>query len=239
MRDIGKNIRDLRTKQNMTQDELAEKLFVTRQTVSNYETGRSRPDVDMLLNIAQALNTDPNTLLYGPAPSVSRKQALLRLIPALLLLFGAYILYSVLYEYCYNLKNMYFRSYPMMWLRVLGTPLLFLLFGWTAMQTLHTFRPIPPFRPETARKVKTVLFCVICLYLLFTVSFILIAPGLSDDYPEFARGWGLAFYTVLGARAGQHSMYSYLICSFFMGALFWLCGFPVGRKDPQAENSDI
>jgi len=41
MRDIGKNIRDLRSKRNMTQDELAEKLFVTRQTVSNYETGVS------------------------------------------------------------------------------------------------------------------------------------------------------------------------------------------------------
>ena len=46
MRDIGKNIRDLRTRKDMTQDELAEKLFVTRQTVSNYETGKSRPDVD-------------------------------------------------------------------------------------------------------------------------------------------------------------------------------------------------
>ena len=45
MRDIGKNIRQLRTQQNMTQDELAQKLFVTRQTVSNYETGKSKPDV--------------------------------------------------------------------------------------------------------------------------------------------------------------------------------------------------
>ena len=45
MRDIGKNIRDLRKRQNMTQDELAARLFVTRQTVSNYEIGRTRPDV--------------------------------------------------------------------------------------------------------------------------------------------------------------------------------------------------
>ena len=35
MRDIGKNIRDLRSKRNMTQDELAEKLFVSRQAVYN------------------------------------------------------------------------------------------------------------------------------------------------------------------------------------------------------------
>ena len=42
MRDIGKNIRDLRKRQNMTQDELAARLFVTRQTVSNYENGVSQ-----------------------------------------------------------------------------------------------------------------------------------------------------------------------------------------------------
>lgn len=42
MRDIGKNIRTLREKKGMTQEELAQALFVTRQTVSNYETGRSR-----------------------------------------------------------------------------------------------------------------------------------------------------------------------------------------------------
>ena len=66
MRDIGKNIRQLRTRKNMTQDELAQKLFVTRQTVSNYENGKSRPDVEMLDRIAQMLETDIVTLIYGP-----------------------------------------------------------------------------------------------------------------------------------------------------------------------------
>ena len=53
MRDIGKNIKTLRMAKGMTQEDLAAALFVTRQTVSNYENGRSRPDLDMLLNIAQ------------------------------------------------------------------------------------------------------------------------------------------------------------------------------------------
>ena len=75
MRDIGKNIRSLRMGKNMTQDELAEKLFVTRQTVSNYETGRSLPDVEMLAAIAAALDTDANTVLYGqPVPAERKKQ---------------------------------------------------------------------------------------------------------------------------------------------------------------------
>ena len=65
MRDIGKNIRDLRIQRNMTQDELAEKLFVTRQTVSNYETGKSRPDIEMLERIAEVLDADIRQVLYG------------------------------------------------------------------------------------------------------------------------------------------------------------------------------
>lgn len=79
MRDIGKNIKTLRTKKNMTQDELAEKLFVTRQTVSNYETGRSRPDVDMLAKIAEVLETDANTVIYGPPAEISKKQEYMKL----------------------------------------------------------------------------------------------------------------------------------------------------------------
>ncbi|MCI6486454.1 MAG: helix-turn-helix domain-containing protein [Clostridiales bacterium] len=43
MRDVGKNIKDLRQGRGLTQDELAERLFVSRQTVSNYELGRTRP----------------------------------------------------------------------------------------------------------------------------------------------------------------------------------------------------
>lgn len=53
MRDIGKNIRDLRQQKHLTQEELAERLFVTRQTVSNYENGRTRPDVDQILRLAE------------------------------------------------------------------------------------------------------------------------------------------------------------------------------------------
>ena len=65
MRDIGKNIKDLRIRAKLTQVELAEKLFVTRQTVSNYENGKSRPDVDMIVRIGEILNTDANTVIYG------------------------------------------------------------------------------------------------------------------------------------------------------------------------------
>ena len=234
MRDIGKNIRDLRVKQNMTQDELAEKLFVTRQTVSNYETGRSRPDVEMLTSIAEALNTDPNTLLYGPAPKLNRTPDLKRLIPALILLSAMTAVYYFLYDYCAYLKTWYFQSIPMMWLGVIGKPLLFLVFGWTAMQGLALLRPVTPFAPGTSRKIKIGCFSVLALYLLITVPFILFASEIHQTLPDFARGWSMVFYTILGVRAGQHSLHGYLVAAFLMGVLFWLCEFPIKHKKEAA-----
>lgn len=79
MRDIGKNIKALRMAKGMTQEDLAAALFVTRQTMSNYENGRSRPDLDMHLNIAQVLDTDATAILYGPPQPPCRRPALIRL----------------------------------------------------------------------------------------------------------------------------------------------------------------
>ena len=75
MRDVGKNIKQIRLSKNMTQDSLADALYVTRQTVSNYENGRSRPDLDMLVRIAEIFDTDVNTLIYGPPVPESKKAA--------------------------------------------------------------------------------------------------------------------------------------------------------------------
>lgn len=75
MANVGKNIRNMRNKNKMTQDELAEKLFVSRQTVSNYETGKSNPDIDMLIKIAEVLNTDVNILIFGiPTPPDKKRE---------------------------------------------------------------------------------------------------------------------------------------------------------------------
>ena len=65
MRDIGKSIKDLRIAKSLTQDQLAEKLFVTRQTVSNYENGKSRPDIETIEKIASALDCEITDIIYN------------------------------------------------------------------------------------------------------------------------------------------------------------------------------
>lgn len=65
MNTISDNIKRLRKKSGMTQDELAEKMHVTRQAISNWETGKNQPDIDTLAALAEAFTTDINDLLYG------------------------------------------------------------------------------------------------------------------------------------------------------------------------------
>ena len=55
MASVGSHIRRLRAAKHMTQEELAERLFVTRQAVSAWETGKALPDVETLERIAEAL----------------------------------------------------------------------------------------------------------------------------------------------------------------------------------------
>ena len=57
------NIKNFRKAKGLSQEELAIKLSVVRQTISKWEQGLSVPDASMLIQIADALDTDVNTLL--------------------------------------------------------------------------------------------------------------------------------------------------------------------------------
>lgn len=68
MNSFDNNLKRLRRQRNLKQEELAQRLHVTRQTVSGWETGRRQPDLDMLPKLAQALDTDVHELIYGRKP---------------------------------------------------------------------------------------------------------------------------------------------------------------------------
>lgn len=65
MTKVSKNLKKLRTAKNLTQDALAQKLFVTRQTVSSWENDRTQPDIDMLCKISEALEVSVEDIIYG------------------------------------------------------------------------------------------------------------------------------------------------------------------------------
>lgn len=62
-------LKRLRTEKGMTQQELADKLFVTRPTVARWESGSRLPDTVMLSRLAEVLGADVHMLLYAAAQS--------------------------------------------------------------------------------------------------------------------------------------------------------------------------
>ncbi len=62
---IGKFIADCRKKQNLTQEQLAEKLYITDRAISKWERGLSLPDADKILDLCNILDINVNELLNG------------------------------------------------------------------------------------------------------------------------------------------------------------------------------
>ena len=61
---------ELRTKKGLSQDELAEKVFVTRQAVSRWETGETTPNTETLKLLSKLFDVSIITLLGAPRQMV-------------------------------------------------------------------------------------------------------------------------------------------------------------------------
>lgn len=62
---ISNFIKEKRKELNLTQEELAEKLFVTEKAVSRWETGRGTPDISLLIPLSKALKVEISEILNG------------------------------------------------------------------------------------------------------------------------------------------------------------------------------
>lgn len=60
---IGEKIKHYRIKQKLTQEQLANKLFVSRKTISSWETGRSLPGISTLVELSSIFNISTDELL--------------------------------------------------------------------------------------------------------------------------------------------------------------------------------
>jgi len=76
---VADNLKQRRKHLGLTQEELAERLHVTRQAVSNWEHDKTQPDLEMLAKLAEELDTDLPALLgqgEEKAPPASGKREL-------------------------------------------------------------------------------------------------------------------------------------------------------------------
>lgn len=76
--ELGQRIREARDKCSLTQEALAVKLSLTRTSVTNIEKGRQQLLVHTLVQIARALQVEPETLLPEPPASTAELEDLLK-----------------------------------------------------------------------------------------------------------------------------------------------------------------
>ena len=65
MNKVNSMIRLLRAEKGFSQEQLAEQLHVTRQAVSNWETGKTQPDIETLTRMAELFDVSVEQLIYG------------------------------------------------------------------------------------------------------------------------------------------------------------------------------
>lgn len=72
---LSNNLKYLRNQQNLSQATLANLLFVTHQTISNHETGKSQPDFKMIQKYADFYHVETHNLIYNDL-SKGKKESL-------------------------------------------------------------------------------------------------------------------------------------------------------------------
>ena len=200
MRNIGANIRRARVCRHLTQDDLAQTVHTTRQTISNYETGRSRPDVETLQRLADALGVELTELLDGDPSPATRRAALRRvcIMGAVTLILAG--LWAYLHAVC---LRQYQRGDMVPLAAMLITePLLLCALAWTLLQALHMVTRLRPRR--CAPRVHPLVRVLFGLCLAILVASVVLPAS------------GVILPRLYGGRAATAALY------FLLGALLWL-----------------
>ena len=111
---FNENLKNLRNKKNITQQKLSDDLFVTHQTISKWEKGKSYPDLGMLVKLAKYFNITVDELVsveeYETAKEHGniKKDILNSLLSILSIIFlGVSILGIVMFSVLYSLYSFY------------------------------------------------------------------------------------------------------------------------------------
>lgn len=75
---IGEKLYELRKEKNLSQEEVADKLNVTRQTISKWETNQTTPDFDKIIPICELYEISSNELLTGKKEEKAKEEPIVK-----------------------------------------------------------------------------------------------------------------------------------------------------------------
>lgn len=71
--ELGKQIKKYRNEFDISQDELAEKVYVSRQTISNWENDKNYPDINSLLRLSEVFHVSIDVLIKGDIEEIKEE----------------------------------------------------------------------------------------------------------------------------------------------------------------------
>ncbi|MBM6908936.1 helix-turn-helix domain-containing protein [Oscillibacter valericigenes] len=201
MNAVGKNLKQLRQREKLTQDALAERLHVTRQAVSSWETGKTQPDIETLTALAEALHADIRELIYGPDrmerpyTRFQRRYIICAAVCVLILLAWA-VMEWTLRPYLWRRRAEMFEIYPYMFYTFLVPPMACITAGVLLPAAASLWRDIRLGAPKLR-------MCLLVLGLLALIPQLLVVTAFLNLWPDFMENC--------------HSFRAWVVPLFFVG----------------------
>ncbi len=214
MNAVGKNLKALRQRAGLTQDALAERLHVTRQAVSSWETGKTQPDIETLTALAEALDADVRELIYGPEqaerPYTRFQRRYIICAAVCALVFLAWIaLELTLAPYLAELLRKQYILWPSYVYGVTGALFVYSAAGMFLLSAISLWGDIR-LRPKWLRRTLAVLgVLLLAHYVLWTM-----VPLLGNAVYPLLRGW---YYLMMELSVMRNGSLFLSGCLLFLG----------------------
>ena len=187
--DLGERLFELRKFKNLTQDEVAEKLKVTRHPVSKWETNQSTPDFDKIVPLCELFEIGVEELLTGKKPEEiqEEEQKVENNVEKVLTKQevkeeSAKVVSSSIFIYIVAIAFLMIAIPVQHANPVVATSVFLLLIGWATARIIRNYMSMPKFeKTKEERKQEKVIKQIkgiigsICVAIYFIVSFVTMA----------------------------------------------------------------
>ena len=220
---IGTHIKQLRIEKRLSQEALAASIFVTRQTISNYETGRSHPDLQI---ISEALDVDILHLLYGKTAPKEKQASKKKTIIFASISAALLIITLLLSVYTSILKQTRLIVIPNLMVRLFLIPLALSALGATLIQAIDYFFIIGKQKSKLLLTGRFAMVTFISMNLIFVLPYVILCGYV---FIQVISGRGTISMIIPGIPFLKQISYFFLTLMYrfpylyiFIGMALWL-----------------
>ena len=180
---LGERLFELRKAKNLTQDDMAEKLNVTRQTVSKWETNQSTPDFDKIIPLCELFEIGVEELLTGKKPEEKQEKEEEKVLTrqevkerSAKIVSGSVFIYIAAVAFVAIAVGVQHTN------PIIASAIFLLLIGWATARIIRNYMSIPKFektkaekRQDKIQKQINGIITSICVAIYFIISFTTLA----------------------------------------------------------------